>query len=67
MILNELGMDFDVISLQRKLSFLDSRTASKDRLIRTLEIIKRLKQEIFPLEFGEFKIALEDSPMVVKL
>jgi len=67
MILDVLGRNFDVKSLQRKLSFLDSKTASKDRLTRTLEIVQGLKQEIFPLEFGEFKIELEDNPVVVKL
>jgi len=68
MILDKLGRNFDVASLQRKLSFLDSKTASKDRLMKTLEIIQRLKQEkIFPLEFGEFKVELEDNPVVVKL
>jgi len=66
-ILNELGRDFNVISLQRRLSFLDSKTASKDRLMRTLEIVQRLKQKIFPLEFGEFRVELEDNPMVIKL
>jgi len=67
MLLDRLGRNFDVISLQRKLSFLDSKTASKDRLMRTLEIVQKLRQEIFPLEFGEFKVDLEDAPVVVKL
>ncbi|MCS7365261.1 MAG: hypothetical protein NDF54_07495 [archaeon GB-1867-035] len=67
MILDGLGRNFNVISLQRKLSFLDSKTASKDRLMRTLEIVQRLKEEVFPLEFGEFKVELEDNPVVVKL
>jgi len=65
-LLNEIGVQYDVIGLQRKLSFLDSKTASRDRLYKTLEIIKRLKSEVFPLKFGEFEVNIEETPVVVR-
>ena len=66
-LLNKLNRNYDVISLQRKLSFLDSKTASKDRLFKTMEIAKHLQKEVFPLKFGEFKVKLEAEPIVVRL
>ena len=64
-ILDNLNRRFSVISLQRQHSFLNSRTASKERLKRTLKIIRQL-QEIFPLKFGEFKVILENEPVRIK-
>jgi len=66
-LLKLIGRDYDVVALQRKLSFLDSKTASKDRLFKTLEIARQLKKEVFPLKFGKFEIDLETEPVVIKL
>jgi hypothetical protein len=62
-----LGRKFDLVAKQRELSFLNSKTASKDRFYKTLEIVKLLKKNVFPLNFGEWKIDLETTPIVVKL
>ncbi len=67
MILNELKINFNVISLQRKLSFLDSKTASRDRFFKTLEIVKKLKQNIFPIKFGVFEVDIEDEPVIIRV
>lgn len=64
-ILHSLNRSFSVITLQRQQSFLSSRTASKDRLKRTLEIIDEL-QELFPLQFGGFEVNLESKPIRIK-
>lgn len=64
-ILDDLNRGFSVISLQRQQSFLSSKTASKDRLKRTLEIVTQLK-EIFPLQFGDFEVNLESEPIRIK-
>jgi hypothetical protein len=62
-----LGRNFDLVAKQRELSFLNSKTASKDRFYKTLEIVNELKKNIFPLNFGDWKIDLETTPIVVKL
>lgn len=64
-ILDNLDRSFDVISLQRKYSFLDSKTASKDRLAETFDVIEKLKS-VFPLRFGGFQVALEQEPIRIK-
>ena len=64
-LLDALNRKFNVISLQRQYSFLNSKTASLERLKKTLEIITRI-QEIFPLEFGGFKVTLESEPARIK-
>jgi hypothetical protein len=66
-LLSQIGREFDVVGLQRKLSFLDSKTSSRDRFLKTLEIVKQLKTEVFPLEFGQFKVDLEAEPVVIRL
>jgi hypothetical protein len=65
--LKKLNRPYDVVALQRKLSFLDSKTASRDRLLKTLEIAKELQERIFPLEFGQFKVELEIEPIVIRM
>lgn len=65
-LLSRLDMEYDVVALQRQLSFLDSKTASRDRLLKTLEIVKQLQSEIFPLQFGGFKVELEAEPVVIR-
>ena len=64
-ILNNLGRSFDVVSLQRKYSFLDSKTASKDMLAETFNIIEKLS-DVFPLRFGGFLVTLEPEPIRIK-
>ncbi|MHA1919936.1 MAG: hypothetical protein ACTSWX_09345 [Promethearchaeota archaeon] len=64
--LNEMKLNFNVITLQRKESFLSSKTASLDRFQRTLDIINELKNEIFPITFGSYRIDLESDPIIVK-
>ena len=64
-ILDNLQKGFNIIELQRHCSFLNSRTASKDRLKQTLDIARSL-QEVFPLEFGEFCVKLEGDPVSIK-
>jgi hypothetical protein len=61
-----VGGDLSVISLQRKLSFLDSKEASRDRFFETLEIIRKLKTNVFPIKFGDFKVELDPNPVVVR-
>lgn len=65
-LLSKLGIEYDVVALQRQLSFLDSKTASKDRLLKTLEIVRQLQNEIFPLQFGAFEVKLEVEPAVIR-
>jgi len=64
-LLDVLNRKFNVISLQRQHSFLNTKTASLERLKKTLTIVARL-QEIFPLEFGGFKVTLENEPVRIK-
>jgi hypothetical protein len=67
-LLQELGSNFDVISFQRKFSFLDSRTPSRDRFAKTLEIVSSLLNGgVFPLQFGGFQATLAPNPLVVKV
>jgi len=56
-----------LIAKQRELSFLDSKTASKDRFRKTLKIVNALKKNVFPLNFGDWEINLETTPIVIKL
>jgi len=63
-----LNRNFDLIAKQRELSFLNSKTASKDRFHKTLEIVNMLKSKnIFPICFRDWQIDLETTPIVVKL
>ena len=66
-LLLSIGQDISVVSLQRRLSFLDSKEASRDRLFETLEIVKNLGTNIFPLMFGDFSIKLDPNSIVVRL
>jgi len=67
-IIEAMNRRFNVIAFQRKYSFLDSSTASRDRLVRTLEIVKRLQEEkIFPLTFGGFQVNLDGDPVVIQV
>ena len=62
-----LGSSYSIIDLQRRLSFLDSATASKDRLLATLDVINKLSNEVFPLKFGDFVINVKSQPIIIKL
>ena len=55
-----------MIKLQRIESFLESKTSSLDRFQRTLEIIKMLKEIVFPLEIGELSIEISEEPIIIK-
>jgi len=66
-VLEHLSRRFNVIALQRKQSFLDSFTASRDRLMRTLAIITELRRNVFPLRFGKFKVSLDSEPVVIRV
>ena len=65
--LDLLEKNFDIINFQRELSFLNSKTASRDRFSKTLEMVNNLQKDVFPLEIGDFKVSLEAEPIVVKL
>ena len=65
-LLGAIGEEFDIIELQRKFSFLDSKTSSRDRLLKTLEIVERLESEVFPLKFGDFEVKIDKTPIVVR-
>jgi len=62
-----IGGDPSVVSCQRKLSFLDSKEASRDRLFATLEIVRNLTINVFPIKFGDFTVSLNSNPLVVRL
>lgn len=64
-LLDVLNRKFNVISLQRQHSFLNAKTASLERLRKTLTIVAGM-QVIFPLEFGGFKVTLENEPVRIK-
>lgn len=66
-IIELLNRNFDLITKQRELSFLNSKTASKDRFYKTLEIATMLKKSIFPINFGDWEVNLETTPIVIKL
>jgi hypothetical protein len=61
------GSHYSIIDLQRKMSFLDSKTASRDRFMSTLDIVTTLSQEIFPLKFGNSIAGIKTQPIVIKL
>lgn len=61
-----IGGDLSVVSLQRKLSFLDSKEASRDRLFATLEIAKNLATNVFPITFADFTVNFDPNPIVVR-
>ena len=65
--LNKLGTHSSIIRIIRRLSFLSSRTSSRDRLVETLRLAEKLVTEIFPLEFGGFKVSLSTEPIIVKM
>jgi len=65
--LNALNRNHDIEKLKRKLTFLDSPTASKDRFEKTIKVLKEISQEISPLKFGNFEVRIEDSPLVIKV
>ena len=67
LLLRDLGRNPKVISLQRKYSFLDSPTSSKDRLSKTLDLVKLMNSEVFPLKFGGFEVSIAENPMMVKV
>lgn len=58
-LLRLLGRNFDVVSLNRRYSFLNSKTAPKDRYAAMDQFTRDLQDEIFPLEFGKHKIKLK--------
>ncbi|MDG6918022.1 MAG: hypothetical protein JRN62_01035 [Nitrososphaerota archaeon] len=60
-LLRLLGRNFDVTSLQRQYSFLNSKTAAKDRFASTDQFINDLKTDVFPLEFGKHSVRLKTS------
>jgi hypothetical protein len=62
-----LGSSYSIIDLQRRLSYLDSTTASRDRFRATLDIVTKLSEEIFPLKFGNFVVNVKVQPIIVKL
>jgi len=62
-----LGSSYSIIDLQRRLSFLDSATASRDRFLATLDMIARLSKEVFPLKFGDFVVNVKAQPIIIKL
>ena len=66
-LIEHMNRQFNVIALQRRYSFLDSSTASRDRLMRTREIVKGLRENVFPLRFGEFEINLDSEPVVIRV
>jgi len=67
-LLEMLAIDFDITRLLRSLSFLDSPTPSKDRLVQTMKIARALEEnEIFPLKFGDFVFKMEAQPVIIKL
>lgn len=66
-IIELLNRNFDLITKQRELSFLNSKTASKDRFYKTLEIANMLKKSIFPINFEDWEVNLETTPIVIKL
>ncbi|RLE79748.1 MAG: hypothetical protein DRJ51_07160 [Thermoprotei archaeon] len=61
-----LNIEFDVIKMQREYSFLESKTASKDRFLKTLKIVKELKK-LFPIKFGDFEVDIQTEPIIVKV
>lgn len=67
-LLKQLNKDFNVIKLQREKSFLYFKSASRDRFSKTLERVSNLvKDKIFPVEFGDFKIDIETNPIIVRI
>jgi len=66
-ILKLLNRNFDVTDLQRRFSFLDSKTSSKDRYSQTLSIVEQLRSRVFPLNFDDFQVQLSGGPVQVRL
>jgi hypothetical protein len=66
-LLEKLGIYYNIIKLQRNLSFIDSRTASKDRFAETIRIVNGIQSEIFPLAFGDFLAKLNPKPIIIKM
>ena len=66
-LLNLMKRKFDVVDLQRRYSFLDSKTSAKDRFSETLRIVEQLRKRVFPLEFDNFHVKISESPVAVRL
>jgi hypothetical protein len=66
-ILSLLNRKFDIVNLQRRYSFLDSKTAAKDRYLQTIDIVQKLRERVFPLAFDGFRIGLSINPVPVRL
>jgi len=62
---DKIGIDFDVIKLQRKLSLQGSPIPSRHRFEKTKELARLLAQEIFPLKFGNFTVEINASPVAI--
>jgi hypothetical protein len=65
-IMRSLDRQYDFENLRRTLTFLNSKTSSRDRLLKTLDIVAVLNQKVFPLKFGDFVISVEKDPAVVQ-
>ena len=60
-----INLDFAVVKLQRKLSFMDSPVPSRERFAKTLELAKDLAQSIFPISFGGFTVTMDSTPIAI--
>lgn len=68
-VLKGLGINFDVIKLQRERSFLESSTAAKDRYLKTIEIVEKFLQQhtkTFPLSLGDNKVHISSKPEIIR-
>lgn len=60
--LADLGIKYDVVTLQREKSFLDSSTAAKDRFKKTQDIVRDFllqKAKVFPIKAGCIEATIE--------
>jgi len=67
-VLQELGSDFDVVEFQRDKSFLSSPVASRDRFLKTQEIVRDYllkRAKVFPIQIGEFRVDIDPGPVPV--
>lgn len=68
-VLKELGISFDVVKLQQERSFLVSKTAAKDRLLKTLDIVNKYLSDtakIFPLDIGGNQVRVDPKLTTIR-
>src|SRR5439155_21878074 len=66
LMLELLGRPKSAVRLVRQHSMITSKTASKDRLARTLAIAQELSETVFPLALAGESLKIDTEPAIVR-